>query len=182
MDQNIMNQKIIIYPKQSKMVFLGLASLLFVVIGIIMLVNVEEIELPLTLAIAVSFLCILFFSICFIYIFYRIFHRKPSLIVDEYGITDNSSAISVGLVKWMEMKDLFLYDYMGQKFLGVVPKDEQAFFAKMSPVKRKLAQANSKMVKAPINITQNTVSIPLEKVLEYARHYLPITNLNDRVI
>jgi hypothetical protein len=171
-----MNQNIVIYPKTSKMLLLGLASLLFVGVSVFMVMNAEEMELSSVLVIALSFLCIPFFSVGFIYTMYRTFHRKPSLVVDEGGITDNSSAISVGFVRWNDIKEMFLYEFMGQKFLGIVPKDEQAFFATMSPVKRRLMQVNNRMVKAPVNITQNTVSMPLEKVLEHAMYYF---TLND---
>jgi hypothetical protein len=44
----------------------------------------------------------------------------------------------------------------------------------MSPVKRNLMKVNNKMVKAPINITQNTVSIPLETILALATYYLTL--------
>lgn len=167
-----MNNSIEIYPKTSKMIFLGISGLIFVVLGILFAIKRVEFGIDLFLVVITSYIGVPFFGFGFVYIMYRIIKKKPSLVVNQDGIIDNSSAISVGLIKWYEIEELFIYVFLGQKFLGIVPKDYQGFIANINPIKRKIIQINKGMVKAPINITQNTVSIPLEQIAEYAKAYI----------
>jgi hypothetical protein len=169
-----MNKSIEVYPKTSKMILLSFVALIFVVLGILIGVNRVALEINLFLVVITSYIGVPFFGFCFLYIIYRIIKKRPSLIVNSEGITDNSSAISCGFIKWYDIDNLFIYDFMGQKFLGIIPKDYQAFIANITPIKRKLIQINKRMVKAPINITQNTVAVPLEQIVQYAREYIEL--------
>jgi hypothetical protein len=61
---------------------------------------------------------------------YRILVRKPSVIVDSDGITDDCSLIAggIGLIRWEEIEIVMVYDYSKRaKFLCVMPRDAAAF-------------------------------------------------------
>ena len=50
----------------------------------------------------------LFFGTCFIYTLKRIGAKNPVLLVNAKGITDNTSAMSLGFMPWEEIKEISL--------------------------------------------------------------------------
>ena len=78
----------------------------------------------------------LFFVLGFFLLIYRAFIRKVALIVDDKGITDNSSFISPGLMKWEDIMDIFLVNMAGINHLGIKLKDEDKRIAKSNPISK----------------------------------------------
>lgn len=169
-----MYDSIVIYPKIGKLILLGFGSFLFVVLGVIFAFNQVELGISLFAVIIASYIGVPFFGLCFLYYVKRIIIRKPSLVVNKDGITDNSSLISIGLMKWSEIERIYLYDYMGQKFIGIIPYDYQSIISNIHPMKKAVINMNKRMIEAPINIVQNTVSVPLEQIIEYSKEYIKI--------
>lgn len=46
----------------------------------------------------------IFFGACLLFIIIRFFKPKDILVIDKNGITDNSSAISIGFIPWKDVK------------------------------------------------------------------------------
>lgn len=101
----------------------------------------------------------LFFGLCFIYISYRLVKKTPSLIINDEGLIDRATLLGIGQVKWNEVKDVFLYEYMGNKLLAVVPKDVHTILERQNKIK-KLFMKNTKLISIP----QNSIDTSLEEL------------------
>jgi hypothetical protein len=108
---------------------------------------------------------ILFFAACGLYAAYRLAVRRPALEIDAAGITDASSALGAGRLRWDEVDHVRLYIYSGQPMLGIVPRDLGVLLRRQGAVRRYLTKLNLFLGCAPINVPQ--VTIPM-KVAELA--------------
>ena len=172
----VLEKEIIIYPSILKLVGVFILSIIFVLIGAILITLGFNIDIGIDTSIkegysrsaigVVGIVGCLFFGLCGIYIAKRLFVRKPSIIINEDGFTDNASAVGVGFLKWSEIKGFKVYDFMGQKFLGIEPIDIEGTLKRASKAKRILLNMNKGLGTAVINIPQNTVRMPLEKVYD----------------
>ena len=171
-----LEEEVIIYPSIAKLVRLYILSIVFVLMGALLIIVGFKIDIGIDFSTnrfyghlyvgVVGISSCLFFGLCGIYIIKRIIIRKPSVIISEDGFTDNASGISVGFLKWSEIKGFQVYDYMGQKFLGIEPIDIEGTLKKVSKVKRIFLNMNKSLGTAIINIPQNTINMPLEIVYD----------------
>ncbi|MEY9096432.1 STM3941 family protein [Paenibacillus sp. RC84] len=157
---------LIIYPSTKKTIGLALAALVFVVLGVVFIgAGQSEEERSLGL-VGIGGVSVVFFGACLVYLVYRLFNRKPSLIVNDEGIVDHSSAIGGGELRWADIEEIMLYDYMGQRFIGIRLHDTETYLARQSGFKKALMKANQGLVQATVNITQTAVKMPLEELYE----------------
>ncbi len=115
---------------------------------------------------------LLFFGLCLVYTVYRLFSPKPMLVNNAEGITDNASAIGVGLVPWEEITGLRIYTFMGQKFLAVEVRDMEAILARFGPLKRLWIGLNIKLTGSGINIPSVGLPVTLEKLTAVITAYV----------
>lgn len=71
---------------------------------------------------------------------------------------------AVGKIDWEEVEEVFVYEFMGQKFLGIEVKDPAKVMNRVGVIKKLVIKANKSF--ATVNIPQNTVNVPLEDLLE----------------
>jgi hypothetical protein len=159
---------VVIYPSKLKTLLIAVVSLLFVAIGFYLADGLDAMRLPLPVWVIVitSFVCILFFGLCFVYALYRLLSPKPAVVISREGIFDNASAVGAGMLKWEEIAEIYTYTFMGQRMLGIVPRDTEAVIARQPLFKRVLAKMNRGMVQAPFNIAQNTLPIPVDELVK----------------
>ncbi|GIP41205.1 hypothetical protein J31TS4_44850 [Paenibacillus sp. J31TS4] len=162
---NDIGQQYVEYPSRKKSFGLLVSALVFVLLGILLTaVGLGEEE---SAAIAgIGIICTLFFGFCLAYLLLRFIRRTPSLVVDDEGIVDQSSAIGGGRIRWDEMEDLKLYVFMNQAFIGIRLHDPESFLDRQGTWKRLLMKANRRMVDAPVNIAQTAVALPLDELYE----------------
>ncbi|CAM4442031.1 STM3941 family protein [Paenibacillus tarimensis] len=159
---NHQEREIVEYPSTGKLLKLLLASLVFVALGAVFIVvgtSEEDRSLGMTLA---GIVTVAFFGACLLYFVYRLINRKPSLIINDEGIEDNSSYTGGGKIRWEEIREIMLYEMMGQKFIGLKLYDEAAYLKRQSGFKKWLMKVNSGMVQAPVNVPQNGVKMKLD--------------------
>ena len=176
--------EMIIYPSRVKLMKSFVLSILFILVGAWLIVGGFNINIGIvrpssrlyntTFTGVVGITCCVFFGMCSLYIIKRMIIKQPSIIVNENGITDNASAAAVGLIKWSEVKEISIYEYMGQKLLGIVPKDVDTILCRIPAYKRVLLKINKRFGAKMINIPQNTIDISLEKISESMLKYMNI--------
>ena len=169
--------EVVIYPKKVKLFAVAMASLLFVILGFYLGQNHEEMGLPLRVAIIASYVGIPFFGLCLVYAVYRLLMPKPAVVISDEGIFDNASAVGAGMLRWEEIAEVFAYDFMGQRMLGIVPVDEEAVLRRQSPLKRVMAKMNKGIAPAPFNIPQTVLPISVDELLskvEERRRHTPV--------
>lgn len=152
-------QKIEIPTSRTKLILILISSILFVVGGIYLTKNPEEfISLkfrnPEIIRI-VGIVAVCFFGLVCIYVVPKLFDKKPGLILDDNGITDNSSAISVGLILWKDIISIRTIKVQSTKFLIIKVKNPKKYLSGSSKFKNFLLKANMKMYGTPLSISSN---------------------------
>ncbi len=160
-----MNNKIEIPLSKNKIIFLTIISFLFVIAGIWLFVNAKNFQSnslqllrnPVVIKIT-GITGILFFGTAGIYGVKKLFDKKPGLIIDQNGITDNSNASSIELIEWKNITNIQTGQVMSTKFLLIKVKNLEEYIEKSkNGLKTKLMKANLRTYGTPITITSNTL-------------------------
>ncbi|MCQ6562436.1 STM3941 family protein [Paenibacillus mendelii] len=160
------NEELVFYPSPRKLLGLSAAAIMFVLIGGVMIgVSRNEEDSSVSILI-IGLVSVLFFGLCLIYLLYRLLNRKPSVVLNDQEVVDDSSYIGGGRLRWDQIEEIMLYDFMGQRFIGIKLLDTPAFLSRQSGLKKLLMKLNRGMVKAPINIAQQGITLPLEELYE----------------
>ena len=156
----IENGRIIIKKSVIRTLLLLLGSIGFVIAGILFVIF--EISLVVTV---VGYISIIFFGLCGIFYIKELFCQKPAFIVDENGITDNSSSISIGFIPWQDIEGVYLNHVLSESFIRVDINNEQHYLNKASSFKRKMMQANISLGSGLVNINLNTTKVKPAKII-----------------
>jgi hypothetical protein len=150
--------KIEIALSKKKTFLMLLGSLGFVAIGIAFIIKpyifAEQYQMQPFIKI-VGIIATLFFGAAGIYAITKILDKTPGLIIDEYGITDNTNGASIGLIKWSDITDIQSALIVSQKFVLVYVKNPQEYINKTKGIKRKILQGNNKMYGTPLALISN---------------------------
>jgi hypothetical protein len=152
-------RKIEIPTSRTKLILMFIVSILFAVGGIILAKNPEEFisyryRNPEIIRI-VGIFAVCFFCLVGIYIVPKLFDKKPGLILDENGIIDNSSAVSVGLILWKDIISIRTEKVQSTKFLIIEVDNPEKYVSGSSKFKNFLLKANMKMYGTPLSISSN---------------------------
>lgn len=109
---------------------------------------------------------IIFFGACLYFIIKRFIKPIDILIVDRNGITDNSSAISIGFIPWEDVKASYITSVFTQTFIAVEVEDIDKKLKKLSFFKKIMINLNVKMGYAPVSIVLNSTKYNPQEVLE----------------
>jgi hypothetical protein len=110
---------------------------------------------------------ILFFGFCGIYGLLKLRDKKPGLIIDESGITDNSSGLASGRILWSDLSQVSVLTIHRQKLIMLHVKNPDDYINRQpSAFKRKMMALNYKMYGTPLSITSNTLKIPFNELLK----------------
>jgi hypothetical protein len=143
-------EKIVIEEKQSRalrLMCLGFVMLILSIVIWIYGMNQKKIIFML-----LGFLSSVFFCIYFLFSLGRSIQRKPLLTITFDGIIDSTSSSSVGFIPFQDIEKFCVVNIMGQKVIGVIPKDENDFITKLSPLKQRIAKNNVNMQIPPLSI------------------------------
>lgn len=77
---------------------------------------------------------------------------KPLLTITFDGIIDSTTSGSVGYIPFQDIENFTVTCLMSQKVIGIIPKDEDAFIEKLSPLKQKAALENLRLKYPPMSI------------------------------
>ena len=111
------------------------------------------------------------FSLPLLYTCYRLLKRSPALMISQEGIFDNASIFSAGMIRWEEIKSLFIYNVMENRLLGIIPVDIETILARQSKVKRFLLTIGNNSSRAPFAIPEDVLPMSLEEFLSKIEMY-----------
>lgn len=151
---------IVLYPSRWKMALLALGGLLFALCAPL-LWNTGD-----TFNQAVAVIDVLLFGYCALFALVRLLRPRPSLVLDERGITDNASAMGAGFIAWEEIAAVGMSSMGANRFLVIIPHDAQALLARQPLLKRKIMAANMGLVGGPVAIPGHT-TMPLEEIMRH---------------
>lgn len=149
-------------------------ALIFVLIGLWILLMEDEIFISSILNFIIrlaALVGVIFFGYCMLFYIKRNQENKDLIIVDKNGITDNSTAISVGFIPWEDIDNIYINSMLNNKFILVKLKNEEKYLNKVSFAKQKLMLVNKKMGYEIISITLNSTGIQPEKFLQEILEY-----------
>ncbi len=150
-----------------------LGSLIFCGIGAGMIENPQEFLLiSEVFTKLIGLLIFSFFAMCGLYATMKLFDKKPGLIFDEKGMTDNSSAVSAGFVAWEDIEDVVVSNVVGQKILTVLLKDPEVFLAKQTGIKHKIMTTNYKRYRSPVQLSANTLKCTSNDLQRMMHEYI----------
>jgi len=185
------NETIVVAPDRLKLLFLVFSSFVCAACSIwigYLLLSGEEVTFPILsllklvspglyviLAYVVDFLALVFSMFILKYSLARSFGKMAAVVVNSKGIYDTASSIGVGFLRWDEIKDIVVYSYLGQNYLGIVPIDFGKVLSRQRIFKRWILQLNNEIfrMKAPINIPEVFLSMPAEALLERINEHRP---------
>lgn len=159
-------------PLNKRNLFLGLiGSIGFVALGWLLLTNTANMsDDPLFIKI-IGIASMLFFGYCGLHIYFKIIDKKPGLVVSDQGITDNASAISAGLIKWHEIKEIELQSVFGQEFITIVVHNPEKFIKRHTGLEQAFTKANDSIFASPIQIPFNSLSLNKKEIISIIKQY-----------
>jgi hypothetical protein len=107
---------------------------------------------------------LIFFGLCGLYIFYKLFDTKPGLVIDDKGILDNSSAASGHIIKWDRIVGLRIGQVKSTKFILIDIVDPEQFLNEVSGIKKTLMWGTYKMYGTPTSISSSTLNIDFDEL------------------
>lgn len=107
----------------------------------------------------VAVIGVVFFGYAFFYLIKRAKQGKAILVVDEKGVTDNSSSISFGFIPWGDIDEVRVDAVFGNNCIELLLNNENDYIAKLSGLKKQAILANKKMGYPAVCITLNSTGV-----------------------
>jgi hypothetical protein len=175
-------QGIVIYPSVAKLVrYLALELVILAVMAAIFpIFTGEQIhDLRAYAALVAAVVVIPWIGFVALFTAYRVIVRKPAVLVNEEGITDNCSLIAsgMGLIRWREMETLYPYVYevsqrgikIRRPYLVIVPVDTRAILTRRGPLAQMLRRLLTLTLPAGITLPEWMLTIPVAELLSEIR-------------
>jgi len=167
----------VIELSKGKIVLLMLGAIAFVVAGIWMVTldaeaieNLNRYNDP-TLVYGIGAAAIVFFGLMGVLGLKKLFDRSPGIILNQDGLTDNSSGFSVGFIPWSDVSGIGQYETHKQKFISILLRDPEKYVNSGNFLRRKANQATLKMAGTPITISANSLKTSYEDLLSAFEEY-----------
>ena len=176
-------QRIEVPLSKSKNVLMLIGSVAFVAIGLWFVIAPPQIDNsywgnPTKIAIA-GYASIIFFGLCAVVLIRKIPDAKPGLIIDNTGLTDNSSALSAGHILWTDIENISVLEIQKHKMLMLEVKNPQDYINRQNSLfKRKGMELNYKMYGTPLSITANGLKISFQELLTLVTEKFQETRTN----
>ena len=113
-----------------------------------------------------GYLGLVFFGVCGVYIFVKLFDDRPGLVVDMNGILDNSSAASGQLIKWERIIGIRKLKVMSTKFILIDIENPEQFIEEAKGITRRLMWSNYKMTGTPTSIASTALTCNFDELYD----------------
>ncbi len=152
----------VIKLSNKKFFFSIIGSLIFVVLGIVfILIPKLFITFLVKNILFIQFfgiLSVLFFGFILITLIQKkIFDKNIGIEINTEGIIDNSSFVSIGLIKWEDIVSIEKSNVMLTNFLLIKVKNPERYIKKAKGIKSKLLRGNYNSYGTPISISSNFI-------------------------
>lgn len=162
-------ERIEIPLSKSKMTLALLGSLAFVAIGFWFVISPPKINSALFGNPVLIFLAgigsIVVFGLFGVLGLKKITDKKPGLVIDETGITDNASVTAAGHISWSDITEIRTSQVFSQKFLTIMVRNPNEYIERQTnSLKRKNLQVSFNSNGSPINISANTLKCNFDEL------------------
>ncbi|MBQ4901866.1 hypothetical protein KB559_23875 [Paenibacillus sp. Marseille-P2973] len=114
----------------------------------------------------IGVISVLFFGICFLFIFKSLFDTSPVLEIDDGGLLDRTSYVAGGRILWSEVESISIFNVANQLTIGIRLRNPQAFLDSKNGIQRWLISVNQKLTGAPVNISRPGMTVPITEIYE----------------
>ena len=109
-----------------------------------------------------TFVCIILTA----FIAQKVFNKKPGLIIDNEGITDNSLGVMFAKVRWSDVTEIKRLENAGDHYIAITIKDPEKYIATEShSLKRKMLELNYSTIKTPVNIAASRLKMDFSEAV-----------------
>lgn len=163
------NHRIEIPLSKKKLFLILIGAIVFVALGLWFVMAPETFSKgPLrsvTVVYIVGVAAIVFFGMAALFVLRKLPDRKPGLVIDESGITDNSSAIAAGHIPWTDIQSLSVFTVQKQSFILFNVHNPQDYIDRQKGMlKKKMMQMNFKMYGSPLALNANGLKIGFDEL------------------
>lgn len=125
------------------------------------------------LVLVIGLIGLIFFGSCFGFITLRLLKPKAILIVNQNGIYEHTSGISMGMIRWHEISKIYATNAAGQSYVGIELNRQDQMIEALPKMKQNLIRANLKLGYPPVLITLNSADLKMGSVefSEVLNHY-----------
>jgi hypothetical protein len=161
------SETIIIPLTKTKIVLLTTGAIAFLIVGfwLLSIADTQTRYDPIIVKL-VTFNCFVFFGLCGIIGFRKLFDKKPGLIVDQFGITDNSSAIGGHTIKWGDITHLSIESVKRTKFILVHVKNPIDYIEESNLFKRFWLNLNNRVYGTPLSISSTALQCNISELFD----------------
>lgn len=108
---------------------------------------------------------IVFFGIAFWFVLSRLLRPRPAVTLRVDGIVDDSSGLAAGFIPWTEIASVHVATINRQRLLCFVLHHPDGLLSQQGAVKRFFMQINMRLVRAPVTIAMDGLTMPGEQLL-----------------
>src|SRR6476469_7936942 len=161
----LIKQQIEIQLSKIKLLLMLVGSLTFVGIGLWFVISQPTLHrYSRTITPAELFIIggegIIFFGLCALVAIRKLADNRPGLIINDIGLTDNSSGVSGGQILWSDITDISILKMHRQKFIMLHVKNQQEYINRQTTkFKRKVMEINFNKFGSPLSISSNSLKI-----------------------
>ncbi len=138
-----------------KTLLLSLGSTVFVLTSIWILFNATFSMLAKGIALA----GVLFFGATLIVSLKILISYTTGLVIDEQGVTFNTTGLNVGLIKWEDILSIERMNVAGQQFLNIQVSNPEEYISRTKGIKQKTLKMNYNMYGTPLSISAVALQI-----------------------
>jgi len=154
-----MMNRIEISLSKNKVILLTLGGLLFVFLGLVIIFLLSDFRWSFfeVLFKAIGLLGFAFGTVAVYTGLKKLLDKKPGLIIDEHGVTDNSSGSSLGFIPWDEIVAIRRISVMDIPMLAIDLENPNEHLIKAKGLYKTLLNNNLEMYGTPMVIAGNTL-------------------------
>lgn len=158
-------KSIVIKLNKKKIILVLVGAVAFVLVGLILLISrdIQESYNPILVKL-LAVVDIVFFGACMVYAFLKLFDNNVALLIDERGVTDNSSAVAAGLIEWKNILSISVTEVTGQKFLTIEVSNPEEIINRQVGWKKILSGLNRSLYESPVQISANILDYNFEEL------------------
>lgn len=165
----VLKNEIKISLDKGKLRLLVFLAFLFAIAGVWVIVQsgkmVNAARPSQTVIVIVGAAAVIFAGVCLLFIFRKFGDTNPGLIINDEGITDNSSGTAAGLVPWSAIERVDMARVKSQQFILLFVNDADArIAAQPNGMKRQLMKMNQRLYGTPVCINVNTLQCGFDEI------------------
>ena len=160
----LIRQQIEIQLSKIKLLLMLVGSLTFVALGLWLVITRPTAHhfhrYNSTTMLIAGYASIIFFGLCALIAMRKLFDNRPGLVIDDLGLSDNSSGVSSGQILWADILNISVIEIQRQKIIMLQVNNPQDYINRQTNFfKRKLMKINLNKFGSPLSISSNALKI-----------------------